>query len=177
MLATLVQKGQHELVVLPLVAHQSRCLLAAPIHPLRGPFGPASLSRLLRPLLASAARVRTDRSILSLDSQTNGRPPEVSSTAFRTPPPNLQPAPLMDRGLVVICPLAPRRLPLIRFLDIGSHVCSTLHSDPPSPERPCASLSLHLHQVVKRTFTFELSNMLGTQGTAPITRGRLVKLD
>src|SRR5207244_4073271 len=30
---------------------------------------------------------------------------------------------------------------------IGSYVCSTLLSDPLSPERPCASLSLHLHQV------------------------------
>src|SRR5207253_1187077 len=107
--------------------------------------------------------VRTDRSILSLDFETNGRSPEVSSTAFRAQPPNLQPTPLMDMGFVVICQLARRRMPLIRFLYIGSHVCSTLLSDPPSPERPCASLSLHLHQVVKRTFTFELSNMLGTQ--------------
>ncbi|MDQ1472666.1 MAG: hypothetical protein QOJ99_4146, partial [Bryobacterales bacterium] len=31
--------------------------------------------------------------------------------------------------------------------------------------------SLHLHQVVKRTFTFELSNMLGTLGIgAAVTR-------
>jgi len=70
--------------------------------------------------------------------------------------------PLMDMGFVVISQLARHRMPLIRFLYIGSYVCSTLLSDPPSPERPCASLSLHLHQVVKRTFTFEPSNMLGT---------------
>src|SRR2546425_947583 len=61
-------------------------------------------------------------------------------------------------------------MPRIRFLYIGSYVCSTLLSDPPSPERPCASLSLHLHQVVKRTCTFELSNMLGTQ--KDVGRGR-----
>ena len=54
------------------------------------------------------------------------RSPEVSSTAFRTQPPNLQPAPLMDTGFVVICQLARRRMPLIRFSYIGSHVCSTL---------------------------------------------------
>src|SRR5215467_7677878 len=54
-------------------------------------------------------------------------------------------------------------MPLIRFLYIGSYVCSTLLSDPPSSERPCASLLLHLHQVVEGTFTPELSNMLGTQ--------------
>src|SRR5437879_5462696 len=111
--------------------------------------------------------IRTNRSILSRDFTTNGRSPEVSSTAFRAQPPNLQPTPLMDMGFVVICQLAQRRMPLIRFLYIGSHVCSTLLSDPPSPERPCASLSLHLHQVVKRTFTFELSNMLGTQSKKP----------
>src|SRR5262249_26765519 len=52
---------------------------------------------------------------------------------------------------------------LIRFLFIGSRFCSTLLSDPASRRRPCASLSLHLHQVLKRTFTSQLSNMLGTQ--------------
>src|SRR5229473_1337848 len=50
----------------------------------------------------------------------------------------------------------------IRFLFIGSRLCSTLLSDLASRRRPCASLSLHLHQVVKRTFTSKLSNMLGT---------------
>src|SRR5215475_7191784 len=32
-----------------------------------------------------------------------------------------------------------------------------------SPLGPCASLSLHVHHVVKRTFTSKLSIMLGTQ--------------
>src|SRR5947209_1528430 len=59
-------------------------------------------------------------------------------------------------------PARPALTPQIRFLYIGSRVCSTLLSDPASRRHPCASLSLHLHQVVKRTFTFELSNMLGT---------------
>jgi hypothetical protein len=52
----------------------------------------------------------------------------------------------MDMGFAVICPLARHLMPQIRFLYIGSYVCSTLLSDPPSPERPCASLSLRLHQ-------------------------------
>src|SRR5437763_10368722 len=107
--------------------------------------------------------VRMDRSTLSPDSGTNGRSPEVSLTAFRAQPPDLQPVPLMDMGFAIISPLARHRMPQIRFLYIGSHVCSTLLSDPPSPERPCASLSLRLHQAVKGTFTPELSNMLGTQ--------------
>jgi len=109
-----------------------------------------------------------DRSTLSPDSGTNDRSPEVSSTAFRTQPPNLQPASLMDMGFAIVCPLAPHRMPQIRFLYIGSYVCSTLLSDPPSPERPCASLLLHLHQVVEGTFTPELSNMLGTQRKRPM---------
>jgi len=70
--------------------------------------------------------------------------------------------PLMDMDFVVPSQLVRHRMPLIRFLSIGPYVCSTLLSDPASRRRPCASLSLHLHQVVKRTFTFELSNMLGT---------------
>ena len=106
--------------------------------------------------------VRVDRSTLSPESRTNGRSPEVSSTAFRTQPPDLQPAPLMDMDFMGASPLVRHRMPRIWFLYIGSYVCSTLLSDPASRRRPCASLSLHLHQVVKRTFTFELSNMLGT---------------
>ena len=51
----------------------------------------------------------------------------------------------------------------IRFLFIGSRLCSTLLSDPASQRRPCASLSLLLHQDGKRTFTSKLFNMLGTQ--------------
>ena len=84
--------------------------------------------------------VRMDRSTLSPEYRTNGRSPEVSSTTFRTQPPDLQPVPLMDMGFAIMCPLARHRMPHIRFLYIGSYVCSTLLSDPPSPERPCASL-------------------------------------
>ena len=66
----------------------------------------------------------------SRDFTTPGRPPEVSSTAFRTQPPNLQPVLLMDMRFAVIRPLAQHRMPQIRFLYIGSYVCSTLPSDP-----------------------------------------------
>jgi hypothetical protein len=107
--------------------------------------------------------VRIDHSTLSPDYGTNDRSPEVSSTAFRTQPADLQPVPLMDMGFAVIRPLARHRMPQIRFLYIGSYVCSTLLSDLASRRRRCASLSLHLHQVVKGTFTPKLSNMLGTR--------------
>ncbi len=53
---------------------------------------------------------------------------------------NLQPVPLMNMDFVVSCQLIRHRMPQIRFLYIGSHLCSTLLSDSPSPERPCASL-------------------------------------
>ena len=68
----------------------------------------------------------------SHDSVTRNRSPEVSWTAFRTQPPNLQPVPLMDMDFVVTCQLVRHRMPQIRFLYIGSYVCSTLLSDPTS---------------------------------------------
>ena len=107
------------------------------------------------------------------ESVTRSRSPEVSSTAFRTQPSDLQPAPLMDMGFAVIRPLAQRRMPLIRFLFIGSHVCSTLLSDLALRRRRCVSLSLHLHPVVKGTFTPKLSNMLGTRKYPPAKPGGL----
>ena len=140
----------------------------------RAPYSPLPLTCWRRAVRACGIRlptlpsadfcrpVRIDHSTLSLDSETNGRSPEVSSTAFGAQPPDLQPVPLMDMGFALMGSLARHRMPLIRFLFIGSHVCSTLLSDPASRRRRCASLSLHLHQVVKRTFTPKLSNMLGT---------------
>ena len=62
----------------------------------------------------------------------------------------------------------PTLTPQIRFLYIGSRICSTLPSDPALRRRLCASLSLHLYQVVKRTCTFKLSNMLGTHKKGPL---------
>jgi hypothetical protein len=107
--------------------------------------------------------VKVDRSTLSSDSGTCDRPPEVSSTAFNAQPPDLQPAPLMDMDFTVNCQLVRRRMPHIRFLSIGSRLCSTLLSDLASRRNPCASLSLLLHQDVKGTYTPKLLNMLGTQ--------------
>src|SRR5438477_6140015 len=70
---------------------------------------------------------------------------------------------LMDVGFAISCSLARHRRPQIQFLFIGSRVCSALLSDLASRLSPCASLSLRLHQAVKRTFTSKLSNLLGTQ--------------
>ena len=105
--------------------------------------------------------------ILSHDSVTCSRSPQVSSIAFHAQPPDLPPVPLMDVGFAILCSLARHRRPPIQFLSIASRVCSALLSDLALRPGPSASLSLHLHQAVKRTFTSKLSNMLGTQ-----TRGQ-----
>jgi len=69
---------------------------------------------------------------------------------------------VLDRyGLRDHWPARPTLTPQIRFLYIGSRVCSALPSDPASRRRPCASLSLRVHQAVKRTCASKLSNMLG----------------
>src|ERR1035438_6389258 len=112
--------------------------------------------------------VRMDYSTLSPDSGTCNRSPAIRLTAFNAQPPNLPPAPLMDVDFAVIGQLVRRRRPHIRFLFIGSRLCSTLPSDPASRRRPCASLSLLLHQDVKGTYTPKLSIMRGVlkQGCA-----------
>jgi hypothetical protein len=71
---------------------------------------------------------------------------------------------------------ARHRRPLIQFLSIGSRVCSTLLSDLASRLGPCASLSLRLHQAVRRTFTAKLSIMLGTQRKSPGAQTRALTL-
>jgi hypothetical protein len=69
----------------------------------------------------------------------------------------------MDEDFAVSRPLVRPGLPHIRFLFVRSRLRSTLPSDPASRRRPCASLALHLHQVVQGTCTPKLSNMLGTR--------------
>src|SRR4051812_21131680 len=95
---------------------------------------------------------------------TRRRPPEVSSTAFPAHLPDVHTRPLMDEDFAVTCPLVRPGMPRIRFLFVRSRFCSTLLSGAASRRRPCASLALHLHQVVQGTCTPKLSNMLGTHG-------------
>jgi hypothetical protein len=115
------------------------------------------------PAADSCDAVRVNHFTFSHGSVTRRRSPEVSSTAFRAPPPDLPPALLMDMGFAVMCPLAQRRRP--HYLVLVHRLAPLLHasSDSASRRRPCASLSLLLHQDVKRTCTSKLLNMLGTQ--------------
>src|SRR2546428_4712514 len=71
--------------------------------------------------------------------------------------------PVLDEyGLRKAWPARPTLAPHIRFLFIDSRFCYALLSDPPSPERPCVSLTLHLHQVGQKTFTSKLLDMPST---------------
>jgi hypothetical protein len=109
--------------------------------------------------------IKMNRFTLSHESVTCRRSPEVSSTAFDAQPPDLPPVSLMDMGFAIMCSLARHRRPPIRFLFIGSRLCSALLLGLALRRvlfHPCASLSLHVHHVVKRIHTSKLSTLLGT---------------
>ena len=110
------------------------------------------------------AAIGSPHGSLSPQSETRRRSPGVSSAVFTAHPPDLQPWPLMDMDFAVKCLLIRPELPHIRFLFVGSRLRSTLPSDATSRCRPCASLALHLHQVVQETFTPRLPNMPSTHG-------------
>ena len=102
-----------------------------------------SVFHLTSPLIGLLRHDQVNLFTLGHDSLTCRRSPEVSSTAFDAQPPDLPPVSLMDMGFAIICPLARHRRPRIRFLFIGSRLCSTLLSGPASPRvlfHLCASL-------------------------------------
>jgi hypothetical protein len=66
--------------------------------------------------------IRSDLSLFSLVSKTDGRSPEVNSTAFEAQPLDLHSVPLMDRGFAAICQFA-RTLPHIQY-----RLASLLHA-------------------------------------------------
>jgi len=68
----------------------------------------------------SWAAVRGPLDPLSPKSGTRPRPPEVSTAAFATHLPDLQPWPSMDMDFAIICPLVRPDLPRIRFLSVRS---------------------------------------------------------
>ena len=63
------------------------------------------------PAADSRPTIKMDCSILSHDAVTCDGSPEVSSTAFDAPPPDLPPVCLVDVGFAVLCQLAPHRRP------------------------------------------------------------------
>jgi hypothetical protein len=106
-----------------------------------------SLLGLICPLLTSASAVRTPCDALSSEVETRSRPPGVSSVAFRAQLPNLRFASLMNMDFAT-------RRPLVQRSRLISGSCPSTRTfaprflqTPPRGNSPCASLTLHLHQV------------------------------
>ena len=120
-------QGQFQLDFRPLGSHEHAVLMTLSIvqtfagAPAMMPSADfcAALTSLAAPLSPGIRVFRTRR-----------RPPEVRLTAFTAHPPDLPPRPLTDMDFAVICPLVRPGRPRIRFLSIGSRLCSTLPSDP-----------------------------------------------
>ena len=95
----------------------------------------------------------------------------LENTEIAARPPNLHPPPLMDMDFAAKRRLVRRRMPPSGSCPSGRDCRSRSRSrlgrvhlsDPASRRRPCGSLALHLHQVVRGTCTPRLSNMLGTR--------------
>src|SRR5437762_7431682 len=117
--------------------------LPFPSTPPRGPFGPSASAPAYYALCLLLHRgqgvLRRPQS-----RRTRCRSLGVSPTAFIAHPPDLQFWPLMDMDFATSCPLVRPALPHIRFLFVGSRLCSTLPSDGPSRLRLCSLLVLRL---------------------------------
>jgi hypothetical protein len=101
------REGQLPLVFRPLFAPESRCLLASPFKS----FDTVRAFLTLVSTMPSAdfyCAIKAPCDAFSHDTVTRSRSPEVSSTAFRAPPPNLRSASLMEMGFATTGPLAPR---------------------------------------------------------------------
>ena len=132
-------------------------------------FRPRSASLALptaRPTLPSADfcnAVRSSYDSLSPEFETRRRTPGVSSVAFRAQLPDLRFASLMNMDFASRCPLVRRWRLISGFCPSARTFAPRFLQTPPCDGSPCASLSLHLRQVEKRTFTSKLLNMPGTQ--------------
>src|SRR5437764_5289344 len=130
-------KGQLQLVVLPLGPHEQSAL-QAPCH--RSGLRRASPATMPSADFCSAVTGPCEPA--SPDCETRRRSPEVSSTAFAAHPPNLLLRPSMVWTSRFPARSSGRTSLIIRFLSIGSRLCSTLPSNPASRRRSCASLIL-----------------------------------
>ena len=154
---------------LPLVAHESRRLLASPFNPFRGTVRafPTSVGTLLSADFCTAVRVSHDS--LSPDSGTRCRSPEVSTTAFCAQRPDLHITPLMDMDF------ATSRL-LVRRSCLISGFCSSARTFVRrffQTSFRIDALALHYPSPPSgwgKTCTSELSYMLGTRQLPPAQR-------
>src|ERR1700720_4024540 len=84
---------------------------------------------------------------LSRPEATRGRSPGVSSIAFSAQPPDLRLTPLMDMDFAIRCPLVRRWRLISGFCSSACTFVPRFLQTPPRGDSPCASLTLHLHQV------------------------------
>jgi hypothetical protein len=73
--------------------------------------------------------------------------PGVSSIAFGAQPPDLRFAPLMDMDFAIRCSLVRRWRLVSGFCSSARTFVPRFLQTPPRGDSPCASLTLHLHQV------------------------------
>ncbi len=102
------------------------------------------MNRLPLPTMPSAdfcIAVRVSHDSLSPVTGTRCRPPEVNTTAFRTQPPNLRWALLMDMDFAVIGPLVRRLTPPSGFCPSARAFARRFLQTPPRGGRPCALLT------------------------------------
>lgn len=130
---------------------RSASAMAASCSPLQ-PFGPSGIPSPPMPSADSSTAVRESYDPLSPDPGKRRRPPGVSPAAFRAQPPDLRFAPLMELDFALSSPLVRRsRNPIYRTLHrrVLPLATSQLAEMGPSVAvtGPCASLTLHLHQV------------------------------
>ena len=157
-------QGQRVLDLLPRSTHELPVLLAAlnrsglrPSFPARpiccSAFQPWSASLALPtagPNMPSAdfcSAVRRPYGRLSRLWATRSRPPGVSSIAFGAQPPDLRFASLMDMDFATSCPLVRRWRLVSGFCSSARTFAPRFLQTPPRGDSPCASLTLHLHQV------------------------------
>lgn len=92
-------------------------------------------------------------------------------TDFPYKPLDLRCRPLVNMDFVASRQLVlPSRL-LIQFLSVGSHVGSTLPSDPASQQRPCASLTFTSTRLVQGLAPCQSAGMPGTRNDLPAKPG------
>src|ERR1700752_2137544 len=91
--------------------------------------------------------VRRSFGLLSHLAATRDRSPGVSSIAFGAQPPDLRFAPLMDMDCAIRCPLVRRWRLVSGFYSSARTFAPRFLQTPPRGDSPCASLTLHLHQV------------------------------
>src|SRR5229473_7966591 len=84
---------------------------------------------------------------LSRLADDTGQISRVSSIAFSTQPPDLRFAPLMDTDFAIRCPLVRRWRLVSGFCSSARTFVPRFLQTPPRGDSPCASLTLHLHQV------------------------------